>query len=123
MTKLERLEKEFDEAYATAIATARAASIASTTLTATDATAAAHAAYVKWIEELKRGLKMKNDYVNIGMSEYGDKVLCHNGKALNEDNMLECEFMHNFGSLTTVRVVSTGRQLVKLHKDFYVKQK
>ena len=55
------------------------------------------------------------------MLEYGDIVLYHNGKALNEDNMIECEFMHNFGRLTTVRVVSTGKQLVKLHKDFYVK--
>ena len=66
---------------------------------------------------------MKNDYENIGTPEYGDKVLCHNGKAFNEGNMLECEFMHNFGHLTTVRVVSTGKQLVGLHKDFYVKQK
>ena len=65
---------------------------------------------------------MINNYVNIGTSEYGDIVLYHTGKALNEDNMIECEFMHNFGRLTTVRVVSTGKQLVKLHKDFYVKQ-
>ena len=65
---------------------------------------------------------MKNNYINIGMSEYGDDVLYHNGKSFDDINMVKCKFMHNFGSLTTVIVVSTGKQLVKLHKDFYIKQ-
>jgi len=66
---------------------------------------------------------MKNDYENIGTPEYGDKVLYHTGGSFNEDNMVECEFMHNFGNITTVRVVSTGKQIVRLHKEFYVKHK
>ena len=66
---------------------------------------------------------MVTNYVNIGMSVYGDIVLYHTGGSINGDTMVECEFMHNFGCITTVRVVSTGKLLVKLNKYFYVKQK